>query len=148
MPLPQDISPLNSELMDTLIRAGDQQWIETEADQAWIKILYLGEETGSWAAIFKWRQGYVAPPHKHLAGSHTYMLKGEVQVRDELIKAGDYIYEPNGMLHGATTALSDTEYLFISMGPVLFFDEDHFAGYLGWEELARMQQAAAAASNR
>jgi hypothetical protein len=43
------------------------------------------------------------------------------------------------MLHGETTALEDTEYLFISNGPVLFFDDDNFTNYLSWEELRRMQ---------
>ncbi|NQV21219.1 MAG: hypothetical protein HQ511_07370, partial [Rhodospirillales bacterium] len=49
---------------------------------------------------------------------------------------------PNGMLHGATTALEDTEYLFICNGTVLFYDEDGFTAVLGWEELERIKQAA------
>jgi hypothetical protein len=52
-------------------------------------------------------------------------------LKDATLNAGDYVYEPNGMLHGATTALEDTEYLFICNGPVLFFDEP------GSEYLAR-----------
>jgi hypothetical protein len=28
-------------------------------------------------------------------------------------------------------------------GPVLFFDSDSFTGYRGWEEVLRLQQAAA-----
>jgi len=45
----------------------------------------------------------------------------------------------NGMVHGATTALEDTEYLFICDGPVLFFSDDRFTGYLGWEQLQRIK---------
>ncbi len=45
------------------------------------------------------------------------------------------------MLHGATTALEDTEYLFICDGPVLFFDDNGFTSYLGWEQLERMREA-------
>lgn len=48
-------------------------------------------------------------------------MSGKLQVRDGVLNAGDYVYEPNGMLHGETTALEDTEYLFICNGPVLFF---------------------------
>ena len=55
---------------------------------------------------------------------------------------GDFLYEANGMVHGATEALEDTEYLFLCDGPVLFFDKDGFTGYRGWEEVLRMQQAA------
>lgn len=47
------------------------------------------------------------------------------------------------MVHGATTALEDTEFLFICDGPVLYFDDDGFTGYFGWEQLQRMQDAAA-----
>ena len=40
-----------------------------------------------------------------------------------------------------TEALEDTEYLFMCDGPVIFFGKDEFTGYLGWEEIRRMQQA-------
>ena len=103
-------------------------------------ILWTGEESGRWAALFRWTQGYVAAPHKHLAAAHTFILKGKLQVRDGVLNAGDYDYEPNGVLHGATTALEDTEYLFICDGPVLFYDDDGLQSYLGWEELHRMRQ--------
>jgi hypothetical protein len=45
------------------------------------------------------------------------------------------------VLHGATTALEDTEYLFICNGAVLFFNEDGFTSYLSWEELERLRAA-------
>lgn len=143
MALPQDISPVNTELMDTLVEASKMDWIAT-GDKSFMKILYTGAESGSWAVLLKWLKGYVAGPHKHLSGSHTFILSGKLQVRDGVLNAGDYVYEPNGMLHGATTALEDTEYLFICNGPVLSFDGDSFTGYLGWEELERMKAAQAA----
>ncbi|MEM9620179.1 MAG: cupin domain-containing protein [Pseudomonadota bacterium] len=142
MALPQDITPVNSELMDTLVEASKMDWLQTD-EKAFMKILYTGAESGSWAVLLKWLKGYTAGPHKHLSGSHTFILKGKLQVRDGVLNAGDYVYEPNGMLHGATTALEDTEYLFICNGPVLFFNDDQFSGYLGWEELQRLQNAAA-----
>ena len=142
MALPQDISPVNTELMDTLVEASKMEWMQTD-EKAFMKILYTGSESGSWAVLLKWLEGYVAGPHKHLSGSHTFILKGKLEVRDGVLNAGDYVYEPNGMLHGATKALEDTEYLFICNGPVLFFGEDEFTIYLSWEELQRMQQAQA-----
>lgn len=146
MALPQDISPVNDGLMDTLVQAGQMDWIETSPGQAWMKVLYTGSESGNWAVLLKWAEGYVAGPHKHLSGSHTFILKGKLQVRDGVLNTGDYVYEPNGMLHGATTALEETEYLFICNGPVLFFDDDKFTSYLGWEELRRIQQTAGGAA--
>ena len=106
-----------------------------------MKILYTGSESGSWAVLLRWLKGYTAAAHKHLSGSHTFILSGKLQVRDGVLNAGDYVYEPNGMLHGETTAMEDTEYLFICNGPVLFFNDDNFTNYLGWEELRRMQNS-------
>ena len=89
----------------------------------------------------------MAPEHKHLAASHTFILYGKLQVRDGILKTGDYVYEANGMIHGATTALEDTEYLFICNGPILFYDDNKFTSYLGWEELLRLKEAHAITQN-
>ena len=140
MALPQNITPLNSEIMDTLVEADKTDWIKT-SDKSFVKVLYTGEESGSWAVLFRWLEGFVAGPHKHLSGSHTFILSGKLQIRDGVLNAGDYVYEANGMLHGATTALEDTEYLFICNGPIIFFDDDNFTGYTGWEEWRTMARA-------
>jgi hypothetical protein len=143
MPLPQEIKPLNPELMDSLAKSHQMDWIPSADDpkRAFMKILWVGPETGRWAVLFRWLKGYAAAPHKHLTAAHTFVLKGRLQIRDGVLEAGDYVYERNGMIHGATTALEDTEYLFICDGPVLFFDENQFTSYLGWEELTRIQEA-------
>jgi len=143
MGLLQDVTPINDQLADIIVRATDP-WIEQEKDMAWIKVLWTGEESGRWAALFRWNKGYVAAPHKHLSAAHTFILKGKLQVRDGVLNAGDYDYEPNGVLHGATTALEDSEYLFICDGPVLFYNDDGLQSYLGWEELTRMRDGAKA----
>jgi quercetin dioxygenase-like cupin family protein len=143
MALPQDIKPFNSELMDTLVSSSQIEWMPMADDpkRSFMKILWTGSESGTWAVLFRWLKGYVAPPHKHLTASHTFIISGKLQVRTGILNAGDYVYEANGMVHGATTALEDTEYIFICNGPVLFFNEDRFTAYLGWEELRRMQAA-------
>jgi quercetin dioxygenase-like cupin family protein len=143
MALPQEITPFNSEVMDTLMKSSEMDWIPMEPDpkRGFMKILWTGLESGTWAVLFRWLKGYVAPPHKHLSASHTFIISGKLQVRDGILKTGDYVYEANGMVHGATTALEDTDYIFICNGPVLFFDENSFTSYLGWEELRRMQAA-------
>jgi len=143
MALPQDIKPFSSELMDTLVSSSQMEWMPMADDpkRAFMKILWTGSESGTWAVLLRWLKGYVAPPHKHLSASHTFILSGKLQVRTGILNAGDYVYEANGMVHGATTALEDTEYIFICNGPVLFFNDDRFTAYLSWEELRRMQAA-------
>ncbi len=138
MPLPQDINPIRA-FADTLVKAGQGEWHETSPGQAWVKVLWTAEESGTWAVIFRWNKGYVAAPHKHLSGAHVYIIKGKLQVRDGLLETGDYVYEPNGVLHGATTALEDTDYLFICNGPLIFHSDDAFTSYLSWEEFERMR---------
>ena len=147
MALPQEITPFNSEVMDTLMKSSEIDWIPMDPDpkRAFMKILWTGSESGTWAVLFRWLKGYVAPPHKHLSASHTFIISGKLQVRDGVLQTGDYVYEANGMVHGATTALEDTDYIFICNGPVLFFDENSFTSYLGWEELRRMKAAHEAA---
>ncbi|MBB4632659.1 cupin domain-containing protein [Sphingosinicella soli] len=142
MPLPQEITPLNDQLADTVVATGNMEWLETVPGAAWIKVLWTGAESGGWAAIFRWKKGYVAGPHKHLSAAHVLVLKGKLQVRDGVLNTGDYVYEPNGMLHGATTALEDTEYLFVCNGPLIFHDDNSFTSYLGWEELEKMRTGA------
>lgn len=144
MALPQDINPVNPELMDTLVRTGEMDWIPDESDpeRGFMKVLWTCPESGRWAVLFRWLKGYVAPQHKHLTAAHTFVLSGKLAVRDGVLEAGDYVYERNGMIHGATEALEDTEYIFLCDGPVLFFEEDSgFTGYLGWEEWRRLQEA-------
>ena len=143
MALAQDIFPINGNLQDTLVEASKTPWIEHGPMSA-TKVLYTGAETGSWAVLYRWKKGFVAPPHKHLAASHTFILKGKLKVRDGVLNTGDYVYEPNGVLHGATEALEDTEYLFICNGPILFFNDDGFTSYISWEEIEKLRSAAAA----
>ena len=147
MALPQEITPFNSEVMDTLMKSSEMDWIPMGSDpqRAFLKILWTGSESGTWAVLFRWLKGYVASPHKHLSASHTFIISGKLQVRDGVLQTGDYVYEANGMVHGATTALEDTDYIFICNGPVLFFDENSFTSYLGWEELRRIKAAHEAA---
>ena len=89
MALPQEISPVNSELMDGLAAAAKMEWIVTEPGAA-MKILWTGAESGRWAVLLKWDKGYVAGQHKHLSAAFVYMLKGKLQVRDGIINAGEH----------------------------------------------------------
>ena len=46
---------------------------------------------------------------------------------------------PRGILHGATTAIEDTIYLFICNGAVLIFDENGFTRYTNWEVMEKLR---------
>ena len=143
MALPQDISPFDEQLADTVVSASDEDWLETEPGMAWVRLLWSQGETGRHAGIYRWKKGYAAPSHKHFGAVYVYVISGKLRVRDNVLGAGDFLFEPNGMVHHATEAVEDVDYLMLADGPVLFFDENGFTGYFGWEELRRLQAGAA-----
>ncbi len=114
----------------------DDNWIPgVDPKKSWFRLLYFSAETGIWAVVFRWQKGFIAPSHKHLGSSHSYILKGELSVRDQRFPAGAYLFEANGSVHGATEAVEDTEYLFIGNGPLAFMnDKGDVTGLFGWEE--------------
>ncbi|HEX3524332.1 MAG TPA: hypothetical protein VHT52_19870, partial [Stellaceae bacterium] len=76
MPLPQDIRPAFQNIQDTLVRS-EAPWIE-QTPLSSVKVLWVGHETGTWASLHHWKKGYVAPPHKHLAGAHAFIISGKL----------------------------------------------------------------------
>jgi hypothetical protein len=63
-------------------------------------------------------------------------------VRDDVLNQGDYVFEPSGVLHDATTAPEDTVYTFTCNGSVLYFDDDSFTGYTNWETIGKLRKRA------
>ena len=55
MALPQDISPINPELRDTLVKSKDMDWIPQDSDpeRAFLKVLWTDAESGRWLCHFK-----------------------------------------------------------------------------------------------
>ena len=106
MALAQDIFPINGNLQDTLVEASKTPWIEHGPMSA-TKVLYTGAKTGSWAVLYRWKKGFVAPPHKHLAASHTFILKGKLKVRDGILNAGDYDYGCSYRTHAVVYTAPD-----------------------------------------
>ena len=124
---------------DTHIPASDAGWIQTDRDgKAFMKVLWTSGQTGEWAVLYRWKKGFIAPPHKHLGSIHAYIISGRLKLRDIELGAGDYIHEANGMVHDVTEAMEDTLQLNIADGPLLFFNETEIVSYAGWEQMRRM----------
>lgn len=137
MTLPPNVAPAAANLADYLVRGGESGWISTDPEGlSEIKPLWANGESGEWALLLRWKKGYVAPPHKHLGGVHVYVIAGSLRVRDCVMHAGDYMYEPNGMVHDVTEALTDCLHINIANGPVLFFDGGGITRYVSWEQMA------------
>ncbi|MEL7028813.1 MAG: cupin domain-containing protein [Pseudomonadota bacterium] len=135
MSLPESLISQLSQAQDVSV-LDDDDWIPgVDPEKSWFRLLYFSAETGVWAVVFRWNKGFIAPSHKHLGSSHSYILKGELAVREQRYPAGAYLFEANGSIHGATEAIEDTEYLFIGNGPIAFHNEQgELTGLFGWEE--------------
>ena len=137
MPLPQDISPVFQDIQDTLVRS-DAPWIEQTP-------LRRSRCCGSGARPAPGRHctiGKRATSRRRTSTSPARMpISSRANCRCETacLNAGDYVYEPSGILHDATTALEDTTYLFICNGAVLFFDENGFTRYTNWEVMEKLR---------
>ena len=120
----------------------DTPWIE-QSPMTFVKVLWVGRETNSWALLGLWKAGFVSGRHKHLAAAHVFVVSGKMATGDVIMTAGDYIYEPAGVMHEATTAIEDTVQLFISEGPIARLDaEGGITSITNWEDIERMRPVA------
>ncbi len=139
----------------TLINPDDIEWFETPGGNS-LKVLRVSEETGSYTALFKAEKGTVNPPHIHLGPADFYVISGAMDYRGGSSKAGDWIYEPNGAVHEATSHPEETIYLANVHGAIAFYGEDPGDGgerpivglsdWRGMKAIQDMQKTKASAS--
>jgi quercetin dioxygenase-like cupin family protein len=73
------------------------------------KLLRSCSVTGTWVVLFRHETGTEYLPHKHIGAGEYFVLKGRVELRGGVenggitAKAGDYGYEPNGIVHEKLT---------------------------------------------
>ncbi len=128
------------------VSTGDLPWIELGAGLAGnsIKVLRVSEETGAYTLLVRAKKGTVNQAHVH-SGPDFYILEGAFQYRAGVARAGDWVYEPAGARHEATTALEDTVYLANVYGPILFEQEDGTIDYVqDWRTIKALAESAGA----
>jgi quercetin dioxygenase-like cupin family protein len=131
-----------------LVRSDQQEWIDTGAGNLF-KVLRVSKETGAWSALIKAAAGQVNQAHTHLGPADFYVLSGQIDYRGGSAKAGDYIYEPAGAVHEATTHPVETIYLANVFGPIAFHGKDGaIAGVLDWRAVKAMMESHARKKNR
>lgn len=142
MTLPPNVAPAAANLADVLVRGGETGWVTMDPEGlAELKPLWANGASGEYAMLLRWKKGFSAPPHKHLGAVHVYVISGSLRVRDCVMNAGDYMYEPNGIVHDETVALTDCMHINIANGPVVFFDAGGITRYVSWEQVAQMLAA-------
>ena len=126
-----------------LVRTKDQQWIDTGTGNQFI-VLRISKETGAWSALIKAAAGQVNAPHTHLGPADFYVITGGFDYRGGSARAGDWVYEPAGAVHEATSHPVDTIYLANVYGPVAFHDgKGGYSQVLDWRAVQAMVDEAA-----
>jgi len=138
---PETVSMYFDPLDAALVRSNDAEWIPS-GDGNQFKILRISKETGAWSALIKAPAGQVNAPHTHLGPADFLVLSGQIDYRGGCAKAGDYIYEPAGAVHDATSHPVETIYYANVYGPVAFHGKDgSIAGVLDWRAVKALQDS-------
>jgi 2,4'-dihydroxyacetophenone dioxygenase len=118
---------------DILLSSDKLDWMPLGPGTSY-KLFRVSPETGQWSALLKMEPGARFAPHKHLGAADFYVLKGALEYRAGIARAGDYGYEPLGVEHGATTCSEETIITFNAYGPIIFYNEDGSPSMiLDWE---------------
>ena len=130
-------------LAAALVRTDELDWIDDGVGNR-VKILRINEETGYFHILVKAKAGQVNPPHTHLGPADFYVLEGGFDYRGGSARAGDWVWEPTGAVHDATTHPIDTIYLANVYGPVAFHGPNGgIAGVFDWRSLKKLADDAA-----
>ena len=83
----------------------------------WAKVLYRDDASGAATVLFKFEPGARAPMHEHMGLEQTYIIEGELEDHDGLIKAGGFAIRQPGSVHAASSKKGSLHIAFFS-GPV------------------------------
>jgi anti-sigma factor ChrR (cupin superfamily) len=125
-----------------LIRTGEQPWIDMGGGNQVI-VLRVSKETGFFSILIKAPAGQVNAPHTHIGAADFYVISGGFDYRGGSARTGDWVYEPAGAIHDATTHPMDTIYLANSYGPIAFHGKDGgYSSITDWRAIKAMAERA------
>ena len=140
----------NEGFAEVVVRTNDGKWVDF-GPGIQMQLLRASPETAQWAVLFKCAAGSVIGRHEHLGGGEYLMLSGKSLVRGGAenggvtVVAGDYGYEPNGMIHDLTLFPEESVLYFSNHGPMKFMDDDNnVTAIVDWRSV---RDAAARAAN-
>ncbi len=125
-----------------LIRTSEQPWIDMGGGNQVI-VLRVSKETGFFSILLKAPAGQVNAPHTHIGAADFYVISGGFDYRGGSARAGDWVYEPAGAIHDATSHPEDTIYLANSYGPIAFHGKDGgYSSITDWRAIKAMADRA------
>jgi hypothetical protein len=137
---------------DVYVAAEQLPWVEFSPGIAF-RLLRVSAETGDWTVIFRCDAGSSFAPHRHLGPGEYLMLAGKMEVRGGAAAggvtahAGDYGYEPSGVVHDSTCFTEATRFYFTNRGPIAFIDDaGRVTDVLDWRLLLQIYEKGASAA--
>lgn len=112
-------------LASRFIEVEKLSWKPTPVPGIDMKILMQDKETGLLTALFRWEPGTVLPLHEHVEVEQTFVLEGSIVDEEGEVRAGDYVWRPQGNRHIAT-APNGALVISFFLKPNVFINE--FAG--------------------
>jgi quercetin dioxygenase-like cupin family protein len=91
------------ELSESVVSSAVAEWTSGRSPGISVKVLRSDKATGQSASLVRFEPGATFPAHDHPAGEEVFVLEGEVQIGRHRLKAGDYLYAPPGVKHGASS---------------------------------------------
>lgn len=111
------------------VRTSTGRWIDW-GPGIQMQLLRAQPETGYWSCLYKIQPGACFGRHEHLGAGEYFVISGTAVVRGGVEKggitsvAGDYVCEPNGVIHDETYFPEETVVFFSNDGPLKFLDDD------------------------
>ena len=108
------------DMQELLIQSEDMEWREKSLEGVSEKMLWRDEETGASIALIRFDKGAGLPqPHKHASNQFMYCFSGHYEYTSTgvTLKPGTFYCNPEGNVHGPTTAHEETVVLEIYDGP-------------------------------
>ena len=115
-----------------MINTAGIPWSPFPLTGTFFKLLHLDDDQGKASFLLKIPVGCVAEVHKHLAAVEAFVVQGGFSYPGEgSVRAGDYVYEPGGMVHEPASEGDEDLILFVvAQGPVQGVNPDGSPGGL------------------
>jgi quercetin dioxygenase-like cupin family protein len=108
-----------------IVRSETIEWQPfAPGSRSMVKRLRVSRETGWLHALMRGAAGQVNRPHTHLGAASFFVLEGGFDFRGGSAIAGDWVWEPVGAVHEATTHHVDTLYIATAHGPVKYLTDE------------------------
>jgi quercetin dioxygenase-like cupin family protein len=121
----------------------DIPWIDVGIGGNRLKVLRVSAETQQYTILIKAPAGQVNARHFHSGPADFYIIEGQIDYRAGTMKKGEWVYEPAGSLHEATSHPVDTLYLANVYGPVVFLKDDDSIDFIqDWKTIKDLADAA------